>query len=177
MFESPETGIENCALHGLYLQDISDNAVIHNLSIANCGNSGVRVVDCSPTITSPLTIESCANAAIYCDAAWPLIEAVTMTGNHVGLIATNTSRPTLRNCSIANGINGVVAETTDRPDIGLVNDYGGNAFSNISGYYGLNFNDNDVLMMIGNCYNGKDAPKATKFGGSNATEYAPGDCP
>ncbi|MHB8107740.1 MAG: S8 family serine peptidase [Candidatus Cryosericum sp.] len=176
MFETPETTIQGCALHGLYLQDISNSSIITNLSISNCGNSGVRIVDCAPALSGPLTIQTSASAAVYCDAASPHIDAVTMIGNTVAIIATNGSSPTMRDCSIADGVHGVIAETADTPDFGLANDFGGNSFSNISGYYGLNFNDNAILMMIGNCYNGGTTPKAIKFGGSNVTAYSPGDC-
>ncbi|MHB8078460.1 MAG: S8 family serine peptidase [Candidatus Krumholzibacteriia bacterium] len=176
VFESPTTTIEGSGLHGVYAHECASNAIFTDLSIAGSGNSGIRLLDCSPTISGPVEIGTSASAAVYCDGASPLIQDVEMTSNVVGLIATNTSNPTMRDCTIADGMNGVIAESTDMPDIGLVNDFGGNAFNNISGYYGINFNVNAVLMMIGNCYNGSTTPRATKFGGSNITSYSPGDC-
>ena len=176
VFESPTTTIEGSGLHGVYAHDCASSAIFTNLSIAGSGNSGIRLLDCSPTISGPVAIGTSANAAVYCDGASPLIQDVEMANNVVGLIAANTSNPTMRDCTIADGTHGVIAESTDMPDIGLANDFGGNAFNNISGYYGINFNVNAVLMMIGNCYNGSTTPRATKFGGSNITSYSPGEC-
>lgn len=176
IFETPTTNIIQCGMHGVVVDGIASNTVIQNLAISECGNSGIRVKNCSPVILGPVSIESCDNAAIYCDAASPVIDAVTMTGNSVGLNATNSSAPYLRNSSIANGEHAVIAGESDAPSIGTYNDYGYNEFSSISGYYGTNFNNNAVLMMLGNCYNGSTNPKASKFGGSNTTQYTPGVC-
>jgi hypothetical protein len=178
--EMYETTIVDSGLHGLVVESLDSGSEIYGADISNSGNSGLRIVDCSPAV-SDCSIVGGSYAGVFCDNSSAQFEGISVVGpGSTGFRSTNGSDPKWRSSSVANVSNGVIVDPISEGDFGSVTDYGRNSFNNISQQYAINFNPNHSLLFYYNCYDNSPTPLATKFGSKYGVGgpilYLPGYC-
>ncbi|MGD9547109.1 MAG: S8 family serine peptidase [Candidatus Krumholzibacteriia bacterium] len=184
----PTTGtngvnISNSGLHGAYFDSVSNNCVISNFTISGSTHSGIMLYDCSPQITGNNQVSGPGGVGVFFVKSSSAVDGVTISGTFSGIRSFDQSAPVVRNCSISNCTYGVFVNFDSYGDFGSSSDPGLLDFSNAT-KYAINWNSQNSLLFLGNCFDGSTNASSTKFGTKSTPPgitngvilYSPGNC-
>jgi hypothetical protein len=163
--------ISNCGLHGMYLMDPESGTSVENTTITQCGSNGIRVEDGQLSINPGVNISNSGQINLYVDAANVVINGSSFSGGGGCIEIVNGGHAQIANCIFSASYYGVAAGIATADLSG-----GGSQFNGITGYFLMNGNPNETMVATGNCYNGSESPRSSKFIGVGPTVYLPASC-
>ncbi len=179
-FGSAGLTISNSGLHGMLLDSVSSSMIVENVTISDSANSGLRIIDCSPSV-SGVSISGSLYTGIYCDNSSPAIGGVVISGTGgTGIRSTNSSSPSVHSTVLEDVDNAVIIDLVSSGNFGTSSNYGYNEFNNILLKYVLNLNLSANISCLYNCYNGSPVADPKKFGSkylpTGTVHFTPGFC-
>lgn len=161
--------VETCGLHGLYLDNASNETKIQNVAIVGATNSGIRITDCSVDVDSTVSVLGPGSAGVFLVGSGSVIDGVNIAGVASGIRVFEGSTPIVRRCIVSNCTYGVFVNFDAFGDFGTAAEYGSNRLSAMT-KYAVNWNDVYTLPFQYNCFDGVVTPPASMFG-TKTTPY------
>jgi len=163
--------ISNCGLHGMYLMGPGSGTSIENTTISQSGSNGIRVEDGQLSINPGVNISNSGQINLYVDTANVVINGSSFSGGGGCVEIVNGGHAQIANCIFSASYYGVAAGIATADLSG-----GGSQFNGITGYFLMNGNPDETMVATGNCYNGSESPRSSKFIGVGPIVYLPASC-
>ena len=164
--------ISNCGLQGMYLVSPASGTSVENTTINQSGSHGIRVIGGQLSINPGVNISNSGQINLYIDNADVVMNGSSFSGGGGGVEIVNGGHAQIANCTFSASYYGVSAAGSSTADLSG----GGSQFNGIPGYFLMNGNPNETMLATGNCYNGSESPRSSKFIGVGPIVYLPASC-